>query len=519
MSSSRPRRPALTPDLALVPLTSREEHPDFPTLVMSERPFPVFETNPMRTTTSETSQIKRSVAPAFYPLEIENYRLLPSLALKKSAYFKKTLVALRADSGREYVPSVPLPPVSLPILSQSRPSPKEISSHTHIAPVARPNTIPAASRSERLSAAPVPVPVVEIVEDRPSAPVYPALIYLNLKNLQTDLCTTFAVDARLPFRPFASQIIDRLGTESDRFQRSTGKWHPARTHIAYSRKLIPISDPTHQDVSTGYKELGYLSAVVGNFTQNGFGGSSDDIVPEVLPGKDLDEFKELYSMAPVAKIFSLYLFYLDHHGHEAAVVAATSDSSAPPPLPRAPHIRSTPPALSSQSQTPHQYLEERLADSVALYRAVDASPLASGYKHSAVVRLIRHMALQIGFTWPDAGVPKTAITLEDGYSISIENILTLSANAPVIATFKNQVHDYNQMSLAQARLLQYAGQRALTDAERNAGALFFNLASAAILDPSAADFRVPSLYTAAVTASAASVKAKAAAVLKGEDPK
>jgi hypothetical protein len=112
------------------------------------------------------------------------------------------------------------------------------------------------------------------------------------------------------YNPFASQIIASLWS-IHRVAAIVGKWHPARIRVAFSRKLISVNQSGYDGVLTGFQELGTFANVFGNFSENGFGGLHDKVVPEViLPADELDAFRELYSVNSAAEVFSMFFFYL-----------------------------------------------------------------------------------------------------------------------------------------------------------------------------------------------------------------
>ncbi|KAJ7832100.1 hypothetical protein B0H13DRAFT_2371117 [Mycena leptocephala] len=484
-SSSRPLRTVLTPlrpDLALVPLTSRGRHPFFQQRDMQRRvpnPFPL---------SAETSN-QRPSAP--FPMELGERAVLPSLISANKVFFDECLTELRALSGAEYIPPPPSPP------------PQRAAS---VIIIDEPDT--PASPPERQ-----PVPAIPPAPPHPRPVLYTTIVHVNLKNLASGADgVAFALTLELPYNPFVSQIIAPLWS-TRRVESIAGKWNPARIHVAYSRKVISVNDPSYDSVQSGFQELGRFSDVFGNQPIDGYGGVLDKVIPEVLGSAELEELRTLYSVVATAKVFSIYFFYLDHDSHSANVVAAGS-RVAPPHQPTPPFsvpvaaassaaFSPLPPA-SNTSLTGADRVAALVPEQAALYRAINSSTviLGSAYKKHASVRLIRQMAVQIGMIWPDAGVPKPLV--------------------PISYYVRKLQWEHNTCTKALQRLHEKLANPStpLTAAENRAGVILHVLLDAELLDPRVPNFKVSpdSDYAKAVVCSAASVKTKAVRLMNGQEP-
>jgi hypothetical protein len=361
-------------------------------------------------------------------------------------------------------------------------------------------------------------------------------------NRDTGNGTTFALKQDLPGNPFASQIMASVW-DNHRVQSVAHKWHTARIWVAYSRKLISVNDPGYDGILTGFQDLGTFTDVFGKFHQDGFGGHQDQVVQAVLlDASELNPLRTLYDVPSTAKVFSMYFFYMvrlnhlslrlypfsllfqDQDSHSAAVIAASSESAARAPAPTFPSAAPPLPAAPTPPTSVVQYLETRFPAQTALLRAIDSSNIGPAYKKHAVVRLIREVAVGIGMTWPDVGLPKP-LSIENGLLISVEEMLKLSSQSRSIGTFSNHNSDHNTCVQAKSRLLQKLNESnalPLTNTETRAGTLLYFLLEADLLDPSPTNFVVPphSEYalSKAVTCSAASVMRKANNIVRNQDP-
>ncbi|KAJ7801994.1 hypothetical protein B0H14DRAFT_3488943 [Mycena olivaceomarginata] len=486
---SRTHRPPLAPDLALVPVSLRRDHPVFrvirPEILEMEptrqpMPFPLFDTEGRQPT---------SRPPAPFPMELgERQALSTPIATKER--FDAALASLKELSQVQYIAPQAPPILAVPDEAEIVVVDDQSTQIPDVVNVASNNNPDPAQTNTPLSPVPWPRPTL-----------YASIVHVNLMNRDTGNGTTFVLKQDLPGNPFASQIMASVW-DNHRVQSVARKWHTARIWVAYSRKLI--------------SDLGTFTDVFGKFHQDGFGGHQDQVVQAVLlDASELNPLRTLYDVPSTAKVFSMYFFYMDQDSHSAAVIAASSESAAPaPPLPAAP----TPPTSVVQ------YLETRFPAQTALLRAIDSSNIGPAYKKHAVVRLIREAAVGIGMTWPDVGLPKP-LSIENGLLISVEEMLKLSGQSRSIGTFSNHNSDHNTCVQAKSRLLQKLDESnalQLTNTETRAGTLLYFLLEADLLDPSPTNFVVPphSEYalSKAVTCSAASVMRKANNIVRNQDP-
>ncbi|KAJ6527593.1 hypothetical protein DFH09DRAFT_1328063 [Mycena vulgaris] len=166
----RTTRPPLNADLALVPLIDRPVHPDFQGRAL---------VNPMST------PAPFPVSPLSPPVEIfeGQLRTLPKLQSATAVYFNDSLKTLAEGYGRKYIsPHVPAP-------------------------------------KPRIIAPPVTVKV---------PPLYVALVQVGIKHNVSGNTATVIIPLRLPYRPFASQILRTLWVNSQRVQTFAKKWDASR---------------------------------------------------------------------------------------------------------------------------------------------------------------------------------------------------------------------------------------------------------------------------------------------------
>ncbi|KAJ6447467.1 hypothetical protein C8R45DRAFT_1224880, partial [Mycena sanguinolenta] len=254
----------------------------------------------------------------------------------------------------------------------------------------------------------------------PKPTLHSSIVSVNFKNNDTGTTFTFALKLDLPGVPFASQIIASIWNHR-RVQVVVSGWETTHIWVAYSRKLIPVSQPDHDGLQTGFQELGMFHQVFGNYQEMGFGGPVDEVVRTVLvDASELNDFRQLYGVPSTANVFSMYFFYLDRAGHSAAAVAASAESVPHAP----PSMQST--TAPTPSPSVGELLRARFPKQIAHMHAIEFSQLGQAYKTHSFVRLVRDMAESMGMTWPDAGVPKPA-HLDDQIKISVDDILKLSS--------------------------------------------------------------------------------------------
>lgn len=242
------------------------------------------------------AQADRSVSAPF-PMELGERHPLPSLLIATKADFDATLSELKELSGVQYIPAPVTPPPAAPTTAEIvivDDPPKPISPAVDAQVETRDNS----------------PPISPVIYTPPTPNLHESIVHVNLKNNITGDGHDFALVLEVPYNPFASQIIAPLWS-NHRVAAIVGKWHPARIRVAFSRKLISVNQSGYDGVLTGFQELGTFADVFGNFSENGFGGLRDKLVPEaLLPADELDTFRELYSVNSAAKVFSVFFFYL-----------------------------------------------------------------------------------------------------------------------------------------------------------------------------------------------------------------
>ncbi|KAJ7504599.1 hypothetical protein B0H11DRAFT_2347224 [Mycena galericulata] len=507
---TRTSRPPLTPAQALVPLSLR---PAPLTLVTTQE-------NMEQTFTAAPAPFPMSLPPVALrnppahgrrrpaPFPVQRTEPLESLASENNAHFQEVLSALKKETHAIYNPRERTPPPVLltDAIDLELEEARALAPTTETAPI---STTPFIARSM----APIPTRL------------YRSLVFVNVKNQNfQDSAEAFVLIALLPGNPFASQIITTLWP-MPRLEAMVRKWHQSRIFFAFSRKLISVKDKSYNDENSGYQDLGPYCDVVGDFDAYGIGGASDIVVPTVLETERTREMRTLYGLPAITNVFCIYIFNIDATSHAADIVAAAAAASheqTVPFLAAQPEASSSSSMLRSNTQV-QRYLEERFPECVALYRALAQSTLGPAYRRYSGIRLIRHIATEIGMIWPDVGLPKpVTLTEPDGMIISItdiQNLLPTSVSVS-LGTLGNHVADYNACVRALRLLIEKSNmpQGVLTTNESNAGSLLFTLLEAPFLELTMPGFVVPVAYNTAVIVSAASVKVKANAILKGEDP-
>ncbi|KAJ6453517.1 hypothetical protein C8R45DRAFT_945056 [Mycena sanguinolenta] len=458
---SRHSRPALTLGQSVVPLTQRAHHPAFPSsTAQAQAPPPPASAMPSRPVSDLNSpapfpmSLPEGSIP-YPPVSFEN--VLPSLAQSDAAFFNDILRRLQA--------------LSPPFVARACTPPPQLT-----------RTIPESK----------PQPLAVAIIDSPPPTRVKSIVFVNLQNQNTeDPGLSFAHIVFLPPNPFASQIFVALNDTCSRFATITGKWSLPRVLIAYSKKLIHVTDRGYNDGFSGYSEVGFHQDVMGRFEVTGHGGAMDVTVPQILENKDARDFRELYELPLDAHIFSIYIFHTSGHG--------------------------LPTSLETQSDVPiATYLETKFSSAILLCRAFATSTLGT-YKRFAMIRHIRFMAECLDMVWPETAAypkPVTVISGMETITITIEALLGITDYSVSLGTFKNHIAAFRSCVRAYDHLKKVQGQGGvLTDDQQIAGALLFILLEAEFLDPCVVNFVVPPAYALAVTESVASLTAQATKIV------
>ncbi|KAJ6473100.1 hypothetical protein C8R45DRAFT_936138 [Mycena sanguinolenta] len=424
------------------------------------------------------------------PVSVEN--VLPSLAQFDAAFFNDILRRLQA--------------LSPPFVARARTPPPQLTRTVIDVDAADPITslsVAGARGSTIPESKPQPL-AVAIIDSLPPTRVK-SIVFVNLQNQNTeDPGLSFAHIVFLPPNPFASQIFVALNDTCSRFATITGKWSLPRVLIAYSKKLIRVTDRGYNDGFSGYREVGFHQDVVGRFEVTGHGGAMDVTVPQILENKDARDFRELYELPLDAHIFSIYIFHTSGHGLPTNL--ETQSESEPSPAPA-----STRPSVPIAT-----YLETKFSSAILLCRAFATSTLGT-YKRFAMIRHIRFMAERLDMVWPETAAypkPVAVISGTEPITITIEALLGITDYSVSLGTFKNHIAAFRSCVRAYDHLKKVQGQGGvLTDDQQRAGALLFILLEAEFLDPRVANFVVPPAYALAVTESVASLTAQATKIV------
>ncbi|KAJ7780834.1 hypothetical protein DFH07DRAFT_950059 [Mycena maculata] len=385
-SESHRRRP-LRPDLALVPLSFRADHPEFPSPITEEDP--------------ETEMPGEAEIPGEQsPLDlVEGQRTLLRIAVIDDSVFQDTLSCLLEATGHAFIrPSEMQAPQPKPTEPKTKPTPPDLQD------------------------------VVPTVNDGLSDLPTPAAQGLIMVGLKLDEVTqeTQVIVADIPILVWASELLNLVITKSQRISTILArKWTPERTWVATSRAAFPIDNTRYNNWEAGFREIGYYNAIMGNAYSAH--GPKDSILSEAIrPVDGLNELKQLYQVPASAEVYAIYLFYHDEASYAAGLVAGEFSPVRPKvkketTLPKTIRNSATSPSdvieIDSDSELTssplaQSYVRQHAPELVKGYQIITSTTAyQSGYKVMAGVRMVREIANKLGIAWPSKGLPKTLTVL------------------------------------------------------------------------------------------------------------
>ncbi|KAJ6472314.1 hypothetical protein C8R47DRAFT_1146332 [Mycena vitilis] len=450
MSSGRPSRiirPTLRPDLLLVPLTSRRNHPEFPQPTPESPPTP----EPV---------LDMASADGPEQLPAGHRRPVDSLfQIADPALFQTTLNRLVELTGHEFLPS----------------------SHGDVV-----------KREEK---ARLEIKIIQspILADKLDSPVSQesslTLIGLQMGN---DHQETFIVVHHIPFAAFASDLLKAASESKPRVRGTVQKWGPENIFVAYSRHPLSIDDPSHNSIRMGFLDIGYYSDIIDNTLVHG--RRSDILVPTVVSNSEAAlALKDMYEVSRAAKVYALYLYYHDAVTRAAGLAAGDfspvrvstktiKKETVAQSLPTNP--TSTGPDDSGSSPIAQAYLQQHASCLMEQYRLINsATTIESGYKAMAGVRLVRAIYDKLQSPWPTRGLPAPQeVEFKDTFfSFSISDILQ-GVSGPMASTFRNHHNTFVRARKAFAYLQEENNQRRGTAEDRAKGNLLHVLVNYPVVD-------------------------------------
>lgn len=91
------------------------------------------------------------------------------------------------------------------------------------------------------------------------------------------------------------------------------------------------------------------------------------------------------------------------------------------------------------------YLEQRFPQRMAAIQTVRNGVHGTGYKHIWNVIQVKRMAIDLGIKWADEGKTINTVLMENGWTISVEDIVLAAGTGVVNTTFKNAKTTYSKV--------------------------------------------------------------------------
>ncbi|KAJ7662238.1 hypothetical protein DFH06DRAFT_1296597 [Mycena polygramma] len=457
MSSGRPSRiirPTLRPDLLLVPLTSRRNHPDFP------QPTPDFPQPTPESPPTPEPLLDMASADGPEQLPAGHRRPVDSLfQIADAALFHTTLNRLVELTGHDFLPS----------------------SHGDIV-----------KRDEK---AHLEVKIMQspILTDKLGSPISQesSLILIGLQ-MGNDHQESFIVVHHIPFAAFASDLLKAASESKPRVRGTVKKWGPENIFVAFSRQPLSIDDPSHNSIKMGFLDIGYYSDIIDNKLVHG--RRSDILVPTVVHNSEAAlALRDVYEVSPAAKVYALYLYYHDAVTRAAGLAAGdfspvrvSTKTIKKEPIPQSlpANPTSTGQDASGSSPIAQAYLQQHASALMEQYRLINsATTIESGYKAMAGVRLVRAIYDKLQSPWPTRGLPAPQeVEFKDTFfSFSISDILE-GVSGPMASTFRNHNNTFVRARKAFAYLQEENNQRRGTAEDRTKGNLLHVLVNYPVVD-------------------------------------
>ncbi|KAJ7227139.1 hypothetical protein GGX14DRAFT_385885 [Mycena pura] len=147
---------------------------------------------------------------------------------------------------------------------------------------------------------------------------------------------------------------------------------------------------------------------------NGFGGPRDEVVPFVVSSPKLEEIKDMYELQAGGRVYAIFFFQTED-GRSTTVASPSTAASEHFPSNRVvPTVAPLAAPTSINRNRAHDYLKRMYPELYLQYRNISESLLGAGYSRIAAVRIVKDIAVAVGMQWPDRGAPKNPAFVQDG---------------------------------------------------------------------------------------------------------
>ncbi|KAJ7763757.1 hypothetical protein B0H16DRAFT_1718408 [Mycena metata] len=396
--SRRATVPPLAPDLAMVPMQQRAEHPAFIErslrLAPNHRAFSManaeddLDVEPRRRRVAEIPDVQRAPATRSPSPVVHAATASPELALTQGSV---------QDADHPEAP----PPEHQTLYVTAVPSNDDFKKLLH-----------------------------ELEDDHHLPYEWPqALVYIAFASVKNGT-TTKACLVDEPDRALASSLINTLLSETRGFRETTAQWPATNISVATSRTPLPLDADEALDSKHGFHQIGTYHQILAK-------EAPEHEIPPALDSPVLDALLKEEAVAKGTVCYVLYFFCHDQQPQSHLPLAVQHQLNRPAKTIQRGHL-STSVGHSAPTVVPgavKTFLQGRFSSTFSAQEALQHSQFGSTYKNFHLTRAVFEVCDELNMSWPQRGYP--APYIEHDLCVTWENIVDWLPGAVKRESFRN----------------------------------------------------------------------------------